>query len=299
MMKAKVTLLLFVLIPFFGIKAQQPITLSEDSLQIGKSVLPSISVTIPEADYDKTLKAWIRELQSGTRSKVVTENSEMSIFGAKIKSISSNPINVYSKLDRQESQLLLSASFETKKDEYATGSAGVPEYTKALDFMKEFSKTQYIEFAKEQADAEEKKLKDLEKELSSLENEKSRMEKSIESGRSTIQSENENITLMNSELATVNTSLQGQDTLLSTMEAGTARTELEKQVKELDKRKKKSLSSIESSEKKIQRANDDIDKATKAIPENEKMQLKVREQIAAQQAVYQQFAEKLKTIRAY
>ena len=40
----------------------------------------------------------------------------MSIFGAKIKAISPNPINVYSKLIRLDSMLQLFASFETKKD---------------------------------------------------------------------------------------------------------------------------------------------------------------------------------------
>lgn len=299
-MKSKITLIAFLAFaPFAFTKAQMPIVVSEDSIQIGKSVLPALSVTIPESEFDKTLKAWIRELQAGTKSKVVTENSEMSIFGARIKSISSNPINVYSKLDKLDSMLVLSASFETKKDDYVVGSSGAPEFAKAKDFLKEFSKTQYIDVAKDQANAEEKKLKDLQRELSSLENEKSRMQKSIESNKNSIISEKENITLMNNELNTVRVARVGQDSLLASMEEGPAKKAKAEEIKDLDKRDRRAQNSIESSEKKIKRSDEDIEKATNSIPQNEKMQEKVREQILQQQAVYDKYAEKLKRIKSY
>jgi hypothetical protein len=299
-MKLKITLIVFLAFaPFAFNKAQMPIVLSEDSIQIGKSVLPALSVTIPESEFDKTLKAWIRELQAGTKSKVVTENSEMSIFGAKIKSISPNPVNVYSKLDKLDSMLVLYASFETKKDEYVVGSSGAPEFAKAKDFLKEFAKAQYLDVAKDQANAEEKKLKDLQRELSSLENEKSRMLRSIESNKNSIISEKENITLMNNELNTVRVAMVGQDSILASMEEGPAKKAKAAEIKDLDKRNRKAQNSIESSEKKINRSNEEIEKATNSIPQNEKMQEKVREQILQQQAVYDKYAEKLKRIKAY
>lgn len=298
-MKIKFTIVLLILVPFFGIKAQKPIIISEDSLKIGNSLLPGLSVTIPEANYDKTLKVWIRDLQSGTKSKVISENGEMSIFGAKIKSISSTPINIFSKLVRLDSMLQLFATFETKKDLYAERSTGAPEFTKAYDYLKEFAKGQYIEIAKDQADTEEKKLRDLQKELSSLENEKSRMEKSIQSNNSGIVSEKENITLQNNELSTVSAAVVGQDSVLAAMEAGPAQKEKADQIKDLEKRKKKALNSIESSERKTQRSNDEIAKATNGIPQNERMQERVREQVVAQEAVYQKYADKLKKIKSY
>jgi hypothetical protein len=298
-MKSKFTILLFILIPFFGIKAQKPIIISEDSLKIGNSLLPGLSVTIPEVNYDKTLKVWIRDLQAGTKSKVISENGEMSIFGAKIKSISSTPVNVYSKLVRLDSMLQLFASFEIKKDQYVERSTGAPEFTKAYDYLKEFAKNQYIEVAKDQADTEEKKLRNLQKELSSLENEKSRMQKSIQSNNSSIISEKENITAQKNELDIVNIASMGQDSTLEAMEEGPAKKEKADQIKDLEKRKKKALNSIESSEKKIQKSNEEIDKATNEIPQNERMQEKVREQVVAQEAVYQKFADKLKKIKSF
>jgi len=298
-MKIKFTFLVFALLPFLAVNAQKPIVLSEDSIQIGKSHIPCLSVTIPEADFDVVLKDWIKELESGTKSKVVNENGEMSIFGARIKKVDAGDINVYSKLVRLDSMLQLFASFEIKKDEYIESSTGSPAFVSAQDFIKEFAKNKYIDVAKGQADAEEKKLKDLQKELSSLENEKSRMQKSIQSGSSRISSENENITLQNNELNTVNAAILEQNRLLITMEEGPAKEELAKQIKELEKRKKAAERNIKKAEKKIGKADTSIDQATGDIPRNERMQEKVREQIAAQDAVYQRYAEKLKRIKAY
>jgi len=298
-MKIKLTLLLLGLVPFFGINAQKPVIVSEDSLKIGSSLIPGLSVTIPEADYDKTLKAWIRDLQAGTKSKVKNENGEIQILGAKIRSISKDAISIYSKLERLDSILILYASFEISKDQYVTSTTVEPDFSKVQNFMKDFAKNQYIEVAKAQADAEEKKLKDLQRELSSLENEKSRMQKGIQNDNSSIASERENIAIQTNELNTVSAAIVEETGLLASMEEGPAKKEKEAQIKELEKRKKKAQNSIESSEKKISKADSDIDKATGDIPRNERIQDKVKEQIIAQEAVYQKYADKLKKIRSY
>ena len=297
-MKSKFALIILVLIPFLGIKAQQPIVVTEDTLAMGKFMLPGLSVTIPETNYDVAVKAWVKDLQSGTKSKVVTEKDEMSIFGARLKNISPNPVNIYSKFVKLDSMLKLYVSIETKKDEYIE-KANNAEFIKVSDYIKEFAKNQYTDVAKAQADTEEKKLKDLQKELSSLENEKSKMLKTIQTDNSDILSAKDNITAQNSELNSVEASLKEQNSLLAGMEAGPAQKEKATQVKDLEKRKKKALNEIESSEKKIKKSNEAIEEANKAIPENELMQEKVREQIVLQEAVYQKYAAKLKTIKSY
>lgn len=297
-MKAHITLALLIVIPLFGIKAQQPIIVSEDSLQYGKTMMPGFSVTIPEADYEKVVKEWIKDLESGTKSKVLIENDEMSIFGARLKNISPNPVNIYSRIVRLDSMLKLYLSVETKKDVYIE-KANNAEFIRVSDYIKEFAKDRYIDVAKEQADAEEKKLKDLQKELSSLENEKSKMLKSIQSDNGTILSEKDNITIQNNELNAAEASLRDQNVLLAGMEAGPAQKEKAEQIKELERRKRKALNSIESSENKIKKSEKAIEKANEEIPQNELMQEKVREQIIMQEGVFQKFADKLKTIKAY
>ena len=297
-MKPFYSIVLLLLIPLMGLRAQKPIIVSEDSLKIGISTLPAIMVTIPEVSYDKALKDWIKLLQTGTKSKVVTENAEMSIFGAKIKDISENPVNVYSKFENGDSAIYLLASIELKKDQYIESATGEADFVKANNFMKEFAKSQYLDLAKDQADAEEKKLRDLQKELSSLENEKSRMHKSIQNGTSTIASEKESIVAQNNEITTVAAALVEHNALLATMEESPAKKEKVQYIKELEKRQKKAENSIQSSENKINRANSDIDKANSEIPRNEKMQDRVKEQIAEQEAVYQKYADKLKNIKS-
>ena len=297
-MKSKFALILLVLIPFLGINAQQPIVVTEDTLATGKFMLPGLSVTIPETNYDVAVKAWMKEMHSGTKSKVVTEKDEMSIFGARLKNISPTPVNIYSKFVKLDSMLKLYVSVETKKDEYIEKTNNA-EFIKVRDYIKEFAKNQYIDVAKAQADTEEKKLKDLQKELSSLENEKSKMLKTIQKDNSAILSAKDNITSQNSELNMVEASLREQNRVLAGMEAGPAQKEKAAQVKDLEKRKKKALNEIESSEKKIKKSNDAIEKADTGIPENELMQEKVREQIINQEGIYQKYEAKLKTIKSY
>jgi hypothetical protein len=298
-MKSKLILVLLILIPFSGIRSQIPIVVSEDSLRIGKTLLPGFSVNIPESDYDKTLGTWIKELQSGTKSKVVTENNEMSIFGANLKNLSPNPINVYSKLIRLDSMLKLYVSFESKKDIYIERTSNVAEYIKVKDYLKQFAKDQYTEVAKARYEAEDKKLYNLQKELTSLENEKSRLLKSIESDKDLIISEKENITAQKNELGTVEADLKEQNRFLSTLEEGPAKKEKTEQIRELEKRKKKALNSIGSSENRISKANNAIDKANNELPVNANKQSKMSEQVNSQEIIAHRYADKLKKIREF
>jgi len=298
-MKSISTLVLLVIISCFGLNAQKPIVISEDSLKVGKTNMPGFRVIIPEVNYEQTLKAWTRNLESGTKSKVITEGGIMSIFGSKIKDISANPVNVYCKLVKIDSAVQLNASFELKKDEYIDRTGTPAEYSKADNYLKQFAKDQYINLVKDQADAEDKKLRDIEKELSSLEKEKNRMQKSITSNNTTIANEKENITVQNNDLTTVSAAIIEHNRQLDTMATGPAKEEKLKYLKELDKRKKKAQSSIESSQNKINRTTSDTEKINGEIPKNEQAQQQVNQRIQAQQAVVQKYADKLKKIKSY
>jgi hypothetical protein len=288
-----------VLIPCIGIRGQKPISVSGESMKFGKADIPALSVNIPEANYEKTLKVWIKQLESGTKSNVATENSEMSIFGANLKDISPGPINVYSKLISGDSTLQLTVSFELGKDKYIEKASGETDYSKAQNYLKQFAKNQYIEVAKERVNVEDKKLKEIQKELSSLEKEKSRLQKSIQSNNTTILNENDNIAIQNNELKTVSASIVDNTSQVNSMDNGPAKEERVKYIKELEKRKKKALSSIESSENKINNAKNDTDKATSDISKNELMQESTRQQIVQQELVLQKFTHKLTVIQNY
>lgn len=298
-MKLRSTLTLLFFCVSIGIKAQMPVTVTTDSLSVGKSNLPAFSVNIPEAPYESNLKAWIKELESGSKSKVLTENGTMSIFGSKIKDISPNPINVYSKLIKLDSVSKLTVSFELKKDQYVERMGTPAEFAKAETFIKNFAKDRYIDVVKDYLDTEEKKLRDIEKELSSLEREKNKMQKSISSNNTTITKENDNITIQNNELTTVSAALIEHNKLLGEMTDGPDKDAKVKYIKDLEKRQKKAQNSIEDSNNKINRTNNDTDKINGEIPNNEKQQEKVNERIQAQQAVVGKVSDKLKKIKSY
>jgi hypothetical protein len=150
-MKTIYSLIVLVMIPCFAIKAQKPIILSEDTLRIGNGLFPGLSVIIPEANYANTLKNWTKLLESGTKSKVVTENTEMTIFGANIKNLTDYPVNVYSILLDRDSALYLAATFELKKDVYIERATGEAEFANAKNILFNFGKDQYIEKVSEES----------------------------------------------------------------------------------------------------------------------------------------------------
>jgi hypothetical protein len=298
-MKSISILLLLLIISCSGIKAQKPILVSEDSMSFGKSRLPGLTVLIPEVNYEMTLKSWTKELQSGTKSKLITENNEMTIFGAKIKDISINPVNVYSKIMNLDTAIKINVAFELKKDQFIERATGETDLTKAKLYLKEFAKSQYLDLAKDQADTEDKKLRELERELSSLEKEKTKLQKSIESANTDILTEKDNITIQNNELTAVSAELIDQNKQLLSIEEATTKKEKTDYINGLEKRKKKVQNSIESSQNRINKLNNEIDKANAEIPRNEKMQEQANDKIQKQQAVYGKYADKIKTIKAY
>jgi chromosome segregation ATPase len=293
---------LFIILAFscLEIKAQKPITVTEDSLSFGKGSMPGLTVTIPEVNYEKTMKDWTKELQSGTKSKIVKEGNNMTIFGARIKDLSPDPLNVYSTMTSTNDSLVkLSVAFEVKKDQYIERNTNETDVNKAKNYLKEFAKGEYTELAKDQSDNQDKKLRDLQKELSSLEREKSRLQKSIESANTIIFNEKQNMTVQQNELNSVSDEMVEQNKQLSTPEADAVKKEKTDYINTLEKRKKKAESAIQSSQDKIDKANKEIDKANKEIPENDQKQQELTEKIHDQQAITQKSEDKVKTIKSY
>jgi chromosome segregation ATPase len=261
--------------------------------------MPSLSVTIPEANYEDVMKSWKKELESVSKAKTIINDNEISLYGANLKNVSPQPVNIYSRIAALDSSLLLTVAFEENKDEYIEKSKNEMTLTKAKEYLKEFARNQYVDVAKDQADVEEKKLSDLQKELSSLEKEKTRLQKSIASDSSSLFSENENIRIQKNILETVSEEIIDQNKQLAAPSSDPVRKEKEKLLNDLEKRKKKALNSIESSQNKISKTSNEIEKAKYEIPKNEQSQLEVKEKIAAQQRVYDRYADKIKTIETY
>jgi hypothetical protein len=298
-MKLKPFLPLLILLFSLSIKAQEAITLGEDSLMINKSLLPGMSVNIPEADHQKTLDSWIKTLQSGTRSTVVTENGEMTIFGANIRDVSGTPLNVYSRLAESDSALRLGVAFELSKDVYIEKATGDAEYTRAKSFIFNFAKNQYISVIEEQLKAEDSKLKDLEKELSSLERDGSGMEKTVRKSDRIISSEESKLADNNNRLTSLTAAISQHSMELPSIGSPEERETKEEYLKDLEKEKKKTLKAITKSEKKIRKAERALGKAKSNIPKIDRNQDDVKKRIDDQAAVVQQYTEKLNQVKNF
>lgn len=278
---------------------QKPIYISEDSVLVGNSLHPGLTVTIPEVDFNKTLKNWIKEQENGTKSKVVTDNGEMSIFGAIRKDISPNPINIYSILQNEDTLQFLMVSIELKKDQYVEPASGDIQMTAARNFLKDFAKNQYIDFIKDEVAEQEKILRELNNELNGLQKNESKTKKGAQSSKNVIRDEQDKLIVRNNELNQLSTEIINQNNLLISMEAGPGREAKAAQIKELDKRKSKLQREIQSADNKISKSKSRIDQADRALPRNDVDQQRMNERIGEQEAVVRRYMDKLNTVRNY
>jgi chromosome segregation ATPase len=223
----------------------------------------------------------------------------MSIFGARIKDISDDPLNVYSILTNADSVLTLQAAFELKKDEFIERTVNDEDYAEARKVIFDFAKNQYVDVVSEQLKAEEKKLRNLENELGSLERDQVKMERSSRSNKQLIAEEREKIELLNNELVSLSTEILGQSNRQGSMASGEVTEQSSDYIKDLEKQKKKVSKDIEASERKISKAEKEIDDNQRETPKNTNLQESAREEVSRQEAIVQEYTDKLNTIKNY
>jgi hypothetical protein len=207
----KISTCLFILVmATLGSFAQRPILIYDGSMEMNSNFYPGIYVSIPEVPFETVQKNWIKAIQSGTKSKSVYDNGNWSIFGANITSISPTPMNIYSRLENQDSLVRMLVSMELKKDDFVQKGSHETELASAREFLRQFAKDQYMDVANEQLKAEEKKLKDIEKEFSSFKKQQASLEKNIRAAEKTIKAEQDALILQNTELNNVSVELASQ-----------------------------------------------------------------------------------------
>jgi len=299
MKNSTLIILLAILMSNTVLNAQKPIKVLEDSIPIGNYLYPGFNVTIPEANFDNTLKNWVKLQETGTKSKVQTENGEMTIFGAIIKQVSPAPVNIYSRLLNEDTLSRLLVTIELKKDLYIEPASGDIQLTAARDYLKDFAKSQYMDVIKEQLAAEEKILRDMNKELGGLESSKSRTQKTARNKRNVVNDEQDKLLVKHNELSMLSNEIIYKNNEMMAMPVGAGRDAMSAQIKELEKRRKKLQREISKGESKINNARSDINQADNSIPRNEQEQGNVRSRIDAQQLVVQSYIDKLNTVKLY
>lgn len=296
-MKRNFYLTCILIIGFSAAQAQKPITLVEDSLQFGSRYFPGFMLTIPEVKPSDVKSNWIKAIQKGTKSKVKTDNNEMTIFGANIADFKNGSVNISSKITDQDSLTFLFVSVETTRDNFIGNQS--EEYEKLSNYLKKFAKSQYVETAKKQLSAEEDKLKKMEKELKSARKSRDRFDKNIQSANVKITQQNDKIKGVNKELATLEIRINNNDTAVSVLEEGDAKDKKKSELKDLQKTKKSLLKTINSAKNTISKAETSIQDNRNSIEQNENSQNEIKDQIAQQKNSIAKFQQKLNTIQAY
>ncbi|HLN56827.1 MAG TPA: hypothetical protein VK207_12580 [Bacteroidales bacterium] len=290
-MKHFYSLVIMSLFLFTGTRAQNPIVVSEDNFDFGSGDVNGYSVVIPEVDYETTLKNWIKYLESGTRSKVVQKGENLSIFGAKVKPVSDDPVNVYSMLTKDPSGVKLQAAFELERDRYA----GATEYANARKYLFDFAKDEYMAVVSNQLNEEQKILRSLEGDLRALKNDQEKMQKSNESGKGTIEEETQRLADLKSQLASLSPEeYHGDSAAVTGMGAKSP-----DQVKDLEKERKKINREISSAEDRIQKAQKEIAENERTLPGNLSEQETAKRKVEDQQQVVSKLEKKVDTIKSY
>lgn len=290
-MKHFYSMLILSLLLFTGSRAQNPIVVSEDNFNFGSGDVTGYSVVIPEADHETTLKDWIKYLESGTRSKVVQKGDNLSIFGAKVKPVSEDPVNVYSMLVKDPAGVKLQAAFELEKERYA----GSTEYANARKYLFDFAKDEYMAVVSQQLNGEQKTLRSLENDLRALKNDQEKMQKSNESGKGTIEEEKQRLYDLKNQLASLSPEeYHGDSAAVTGMGAKSP-----DQVKDLEKERKKINREISSAEDRIEKAQKELAENERAMPGNLSEQETAKRKVDDQQQIVSKLEKKLDTIKSY
>jgi chromosome segregation ATPase len=291
------SLIFFFVLSLTGI-AQKAITITEGPITFRHGNTPGITISIPEVSFKKIQDSWIKTLEKGTKSKVMNEDNEISIFGAMLKNISPAPINIYSLVRENDSAILLAATVELKKDVYVTSENNAEEFAKVKAFLMEFAKGHYLDVAQDQLDNEEKKLSKLESDLKSLDNDKVKLEKMIQSNTNTIASTKDELNVLRTNLKSLNDELLVQTNAYNALEDSPAKDEKKKYIDDLNKRIKKDNKDIESGEKKIINLQSEIDKGqNETLPDVLKNQEQTRIAVDQQKEVVNAYKTKCDIIK--
>lgn len=289
-------LVLFLTINLAG---QQPIMLTDKQINFKHGEYPGFELTIPEVAYEDVSNEWIKKIEKGTKSKTTIDEGELTIFGAQIYDIYSNPINIYSLLSTSNSSVLLGVAIELKPKEFVSKSHSEQEFAKVKTYLFEFGKELYANLAKEELKTEEKKLRDLEKDLGSLQNEKTKMEKLIVGKKNLIVESNDKIAGLKQDAQNMNNQIGLEKTVLMSLEDEEAIKEKEAQIKDIEKEKEKAFKEIDNLQKKIVESNAAIDRANLDIETNLRDQSAKVAEIDLQKQAVNKAENKLNTILNY
>jgi peptidoglycan hydrolase CwlO-like protein len=216
----------------------------------------------------------------------------MTIFGAKMKKVSDNPVNVYSRIERQDSTVNMNVAIELEKDKYA----GSKEFTAVREYLLDFAKDRYLAVIDDQLSKEKKDLRDLKKDAKSIDRNQARNEKSIKKYDDLISSEQQKLAEFNNQ----QTSISSDITRLESGGMGAPESDTgTSALKDLKKEQKKVSREIKKSEKKIKHAERKIDKSQNDITGSYNDQYEANNKVTEQESVVKRLEIKRDAIKNF
>jgi len=299
-MKNILSLIGILLVPLvlFG---QKPIEVSGASFKFGQDEYSGVQVLIPEAERELVENMWIKEIEKRTKSKVSqAHQGEITIFGAFIKSIGEDPVNIYSQIIPRDSIVELNACIELKRNEFITEDLYESEFNELKIFMHNFGKEAYLNEVEEQVKAEENVLKELEKELKKLQSDKESLEKKISKNEHNITVSDDDIRILDADVAVKNEEIARVKVRMGSVgDDAVLKETLESELKDLEKEKKKMQNDVKKEKKKIVGYESDIDNIKLEIPALVEQQNLKMQEVEQQRTTVNLFENKLITISNY
>jgi peptidoglycan hydrolase CwlO-like protein len=287
----------------FQASAQVPVEISKKVVTMSKGEQPAFIVEIPQVTAENVEKSWMKLIRQNTKSKVSTENSEITILNTQIDEISDNPINIYSAVYQVDSAVKLVSLFEIDSSFFSfDGDKEDMNYERTYEgiehFLHDFAVTEYKEAAEEELKAEDKELKNLNNELQKLVKQTENFQKKIKLNESDSLNAEDQISSLEIDKQRKQGEIDGKKESMSTISGDKElHDQAKKHLKSLEKQRKKIEKEIEKLMANIVEYHSDNVELKRGILENNKKKEELLDEISIQQETVIKVTGKLENIK--
>ena len=283
--------------------SQVPVEISGKIVTMSKGEQPAFIVEIPQASAENVEKSWMKLIRQNTKSKVSTENNEITILNTQIDAIYDKPINIYSAVYQVDSAVKIVSLFEIDSSFFSfDGDKEDMTYERIYrgieHFLHDFAVTEYREVVEEELKAENKELKNLNSDLQKLVKQTETFQKKIKQN----ESDSLNAEAQISSLEIDKQRKQGEiDSKKESMSSIAGDKELhdeaKKHLKSLEKQRKKIEKEIDKLKANIVEYHSDNVELKRSILENNKQKEELLDEISKQQETVKKVNGKVENIK--
>ncbi len=283
--------------------AQTPIAVETEEVSMSKGKHNAYILTIPQADYESSLKNWKKVIRQKTKNKIEESDHELFISATQIDLIYTAPINIYSSLIKGDSALRLYAIFEidSMMFDFENSEKSIREEkinSQIRHFLFNFGTEQYLYAVEKELEKEENALKDLTKELTNMEKEQQQAMEAIAENEQNIRNSEDAIAVhTNDNERKVSEINAKKESIANLGDDKELQDQANDQLKALEKEKRDIENQMEKEQKNIVKYNSTIDAMNKAVEDILARQVQKKEQISLQQGVVEAVRAKLNQIK--